>query len=470
MTPSNFTSRLLPAFAAGVTLVCVTGVSSPAYAYRTAGELSDFEGTEKVTWASSDVGFVLNDDVPSGLGGLSVVSEATRAAVETWNAPTCTSVWSNLKGVSPETASPGDGRNTIQWVRFDWEEQGYPAGSAAFTDTQYAKVDGTWRIVEADIYLNAATQQWVLSGPGDGTTRDLLSVLVHETGHALGLMHPCEPSGGADGAPDCGSNESFQQTTMYPLYSDTQSELAQDDIDGICWLFPGPRCELTGCSEGFECTDAGCVEVCGDALCAAGETCVDGECVDPASCLDGSCYACASDSDCTDPLLCIEGTCRFGDAPAGDPCGGAGECSTGLCSDDGYCQANCAEDRECGEGGACDVQSGACTLDGRLPLGATCSSPTECLGGECLTDLTDEPVCTRACGEELPSCPGDWACDTADGESVCHPPQDASGCSCRVAPGLPDPGTSLPFSASVLSGLLVALFRISRRHTRTQRF
>jgi hypothetical protein len=462
----SFASHARRLLAAGVAFICLTGFSSTAAAYRTAGELPDFEGTEKVAWASSDVGFVLNEDIPSGLGGIEISSGVVRSAIETWNAPTCTSVWSNLKGISPEAAAPGDGQNTIQWVRFDWEAQGYPADSAAFTDTQYAKIDGAWRIVEADIYLNAATQQWVLSGSGDGTTRDLHSVLVHETGHALGLMHPCEPGGGADGALDCGADESFQQTTMYPLYSDTQSELSQDDIDGICWLYPGPRCQITGCGEGFECTDAGCVETCGEALCAVGELCVDGECVDPTSCIDASCFACEGDSDCAEPLQCIDGTCRLGEALAGDPCGGPGACSTGLCSDEGYCQATCSENWECGAEGACDIQSGACTVDDRLPLGATCSSPTECLGGECLTDLTDEPVCTRPCGKDLPRCPGDWSCETADGESVCHPPQEASGCSCRVAPGLPDPGTSLAFSASVLSGLLVALFRISRRHAR----
>lgn len=59
-------------------------------------------------------------------------------------------------------------------------------------------------------------------GNGDGSI-DLLSVAIHELGHALGLRHTNVP-----------------EAIMYPTYSGNRRILAQDDIDGIQSIYGTP--------------------------------------------------------------------------------------------------------------------------------------------------------------------------------------------------------------------------------------
>src|SRR5262249_17023075 len=152
----------------------------------------------------------------------------------------------------------GDGINTIQWIFSGWTSRGLDPSAAGATDVQYEKgADGKWVIVEADIYLNAENHRWVASGTPPTGLRDLASVLTHEMGHLLGLLHPCEP-GGADGAPDCATDPAFAQATMYPIYDPAEVSLGDDDEAGACFLYPGNACEVAGCPAGMACSTTGC--------------------------------------------------------------------------------------------------------------------------------------------------------------------------------------------------------------------
>ena len=99
---------------------------------------------------------------------------------------------------------------------------------------------------DADMELNAIGAELSIGDPITGD--DLLSVLTHEAGHFLGLSH---------------SNNGT--ATMRPVYSpaidgtDFRS-LAQDDIDGICTVYPPGRKAPTASCENRH----GFSEQCGD--------------------------------------------------------------------------------------------------------------------------------------------------------------------------------------------------------------
>jgi hypothetical protein len=95
----------------------------------------------------------------------------------------------------------------------------------ALTTTRFdTKTGDLW---DADIELNGVTQQLSIGDPI--VADDLLSVLTHEGGHFLGLSHSLDPT-----------------ATMRAIYDprtdgDTFRDLAPDDIQGICAIYPPGR-------------------------------------------------------------------------------------------------------------------------------------------------------------------------------------------------------------------------------------
>jgi hypothetical protein len=149
-------------------------------------------------------------------------------------------------GLTSLPAQLGDGRNTLQWVHSGWVELGFPSTAPGATDVRYEKKDGVWQIVEADIYLNAESFQW---SQVPTVPVYLEAVLVHELGHALGLLHPCEADQAAAVlAPHCDDVPGAAQTTMYPVYDPEQ---VTDADDTAVFAFIQSTCEswavLTAC-------------------------------------------------------------------------------------------------------------------------------------------------------------------------------------------------------------------------------
>lgn len=99
---------------------------------------------------------------------------------------------------------------------------------------------------DADMELNAVGADLSIGDPIQGD--DLLSVLTHEAGHFLGLSHSYQPT-----------------ATMRAVYNpaidgDDFRSLAQDDIDGICTVYPPGRKAPTASCENRH----GFSEQCGD--------------------------------------------------------------------------------------------------------------------------------------------------------------------------------------------------------------
>ena len=420
-------------------LVATFLVPAMARAYRTAGELPEFAGTDRVRWDRDIVPVVMHLD---GAPGVSLASAEREVllALGRWSAPTCTDLGFRYDGAASAAPASGDGRNTIAWVTADWEWMGFPPNAAGATDTLYERdASGEWRIVEGDIHLNAAQYAWsTTSGATDSSIRSVASVLTHEVGHFLGLLHCCEPDG-FEGAPLCSTDPTFLERTMYPLYTGpAQADLSADDEVGLCFLYPRPDCALTGCPEAHTCTPDGCAPLCGDAVCAADEHCVGDECL-PSRCLDPTCLgaACLTGADCPG-LICLAGACTPPGAQLGDSCVTGADCRGGLCTHTGYCTTACTG--ACPDGYECVAAPSDdphCVSLGGV-LGDACTMGEECASRICL--LAHRSHCTRVCTEAGP-CPDGFACAEVDGQDVCRRTASGTG-GCSLASASENPPLS----------------------------
>jgi hypothetical protein len=126
------------------------------------------------------------------------------------------------------------------------------AGLATMTYSIEAARDGA--ILDADIELNAVTFR-VSIAPDLGEPEDtrlnavLQNTLTHELGHLLGLEHTCvnlgDPprlDGDGNEVTSCDfAGIELQDTTMFPSQESGETKkmsLSQDDIDGICRIYP----------------------------------------------------------------------------------------------------------------------------------------------------------------------------------------------------------------------------------------
>jgi len=424
-------SSLRRSWAVGSLLALSFGVASlprEAAGYRTASDLEEFEG-QRVAWSDPRVEFELNgSSLPEGLV-LSEVVDAFEAALSEWSSPECTVVDPVATGTTEARAKPMDGRNTVVWVD-DWSDRGFEPSAAATTDVQYLSEDGHWKIGEADIYLNAESFSWSIGEQGDA--RDVSAVLVHELGHALGLLHQCEFES-SDPGPACEAGSPYEGATMYPIYDEDQSTLATDDVEGICFLY-GEASDCGDCGSDRFCLDGQCVLPCPGAICGPGEICGDRGCVAEGSCTKVDCAGdpCDHDAECGPLSVCRDQRCSRGDQALGSPCSKSPDCSEGVCVS-GSCEPECFAEGECGNAGECvDAEEGGvrgCIDSGLYPFGAECARGEDCSSGICA--LTDERhLCTERCSEDS-ECVSGYECAPVDGKNVCVPivAKPAGGCS-----------------------------------------
>jgi hypothetical protein len=394
-------------------VMAASTVATPAAAYRTAGDLAEFAGTERVRWAWGDIGYRIYKTLPDVVA-LTDLEVAVQGAFGHWSSLECGGPVFEYRGATWEAAAPDDGVSTIEWVSEGWTERGFP-DAAAFTDVTYTRLGGgTWEIREADLYINGAHHQWAVSGAPKAGEKLLSTTLTHEAGHMLGLLHVCEVDG-ENGAPLCSSSPDFAAATMHPLYDESRIELGEDDVAGACFLY-APR--MTG-----------------DAGAPPDESCVDGSCLP-------------------------------GDLPPGDSCTGPEQCTSRYCSEVGLCAKPCLNDEACPTGATCklDPTVGQICSSG-LGLGAACKSPADCLGEVCLRSSEGGALCSRSCAEV--TCPEGWTCGPVDGDLVCTPAQRIASGGCATATGGTDaPG---PFTPIILLTALCALARALSRDARPSR-
>ncbi|MBZ0119073.1 MAG: matrixin family metalloprotease [Sandaracinaceae bacterium] len=118
-----------------------------------------------------------------------------------------------------------DAENRIVWREEpDWPEE---AGTQtlALTTLIFRRTSG--EILDADMDLNAEHQYWTVTDVPGMVATDVQNTVTHELGHVFGLGHSPDPDA-----------TMFFESAQGDLEKRT---LAQDDIDGLCFMYPAGR-------------------------------------------------------------------------------------------------------------------------------------------------------------------------------------------------------------------------------------
>jgi hypothetical protein len=363
-------------------------------------------------------------------GGVDVnkVLTAAQGAWSAWNAVSCAIPKSQVQGFTgtqvPSPSNPYDIYNVTPVFVTDQNDPYYSNVfswdlSAVTLPIQYAGVLQT-----CDVYLNGTDRLWSTDPPVPADHLDVQTVLLHETGHCLGLDHqPFYP-------------ESIMQGDILP--GEEQHDLSPTDDDILCQRYP------TTDGIGSPCTGAG---TCGSAI--PGIACVTQN-------LPGQPNAqfCTVGCDigsgvpCDTPLVCQSSTAFAGHNGACLRPGttttlvGAACQSATQVQDCGSSIAICQDPVPDPGGGGVWWQDGYCTQ------GCDTGQP-QCPSGSTCIQLnyngTSTPVCMQTCTVGSAQCRPGYACALASGttsaDGVCIPRcfTDADcglGFTCRSCDGL----------------------------------
>jgi hypothetical protein len=196
---------------------------------------------------------------------------AVQRAFGAWQAPSCTDLRfyqlpdTPTKEVGYDPASGAVNLNTVQFMTQTCDQVVNPGdacwqdgtcdgkyacfgqGNALVALTRNFYNSSTGELVDSDIEVNAGSYQFSAEAgdPLPGTL-DIQNTVTHEAGHFIGLAHSCEP-----GQP-CTSD--LTDTAMYWQEGSpgetTKRTLKQDDIDGLCSIYPVGGTPDGGCSTG----------------------------------------------------------------------------------------------------------------------------------------------------------------------------------------------------------------------------
>jgi hypothetical protein len=195
------------------TLALGMAFASPAAAWNATGAVwnGDLEW-----WINS------NGSASSQYTNIAVVESTLQIGYDQWESPSCSNFVSDYQGrTSRNSTSNGDGFNVMGFPQVWPSNYGDRWGTIGIT-VGYTQGSS---YAETDISFNEQTWTFINGSPANNTYQaDLLSIAVHESGHSLGLAH--SGSGGS---------------SMTAGYSGGTAErsLANDDITGVCALYPG---------------------------------------------------------------------------------------------------------------------------------------------------------------------------------------------------------------------------------------
>ncbi|UQA55732.1 matrixin family metalloprotease [Polyangium aurulentum] len=193
-------------------------------------------------WGLMPVKYYINEGTfPPGIAATG--KQRLEAGFGVWSAPDC-SAWAtqNLGNLPDGKWSSGDDKNVLLWVNAPdpWPLELGDVNSVIGVTLPIwmGDSDGNQLIFDADIVFNGVGFCWYNYDPQNpaekcsgGEPVDTLSIAAHEQGHFLGLGHT-----------------DVQNSTMWPSYlgGNTQATIEQDDVDGVCALYPKGGVKLCG--------------------------------------------------------------------------------------------------------------------------------------------------------------------------------------------------------------------------------
>ncbi|CAN90459.1 hypothetical protein predicted by Glimmer/Critica [Sorangium cellulosum So ce56] len=299
-------------------------------------------------WGKLPVAYYINrSTIPGEISAFAV--DRVESGFEAWSNAGCTAWQVDFLGDTTDRYNYNDYKNVFQWISSSWPNMLGDVNSVIGVTMPVWSFDGS--IVDADMVFNDVGFCW--NDTGNNGCVDTQSIATHEEGHFLGLGH---------------SGERSATMTPYYVVGSSMRTIEQDDIDGVCALYPIGG--TTAASASSAATGGG-----------------------------DRCGSCSNDS--------LEDTCR---APY-DACGASNACKAFI-----GCVSGCEDD-------ACVEQ---CMNDHAQGAGMYIRI-LECICGECSTECPTDCAGLDGGGSGAGGAGGSGGDGGADGSSVSTSSSSSAG-------------------------------------------